>query len=1464
MSNDIERRTRGWCVACAGSVCGLAALVVWSWAAGVSDLLSFDPHQIPMAPGTALLFLLTAATLLAVLLCPASRRLRVAAQGVAVLTAVIGTLALLRTWLGWTSPAEHWLAQGATPLGQIPRGEMSPVSGALFVCTAAALALRLPPLDRRPVARALATLLAGALVCVGLGVLVGQNFGYALTVGALPIPMAFPTALAFCLLGLALLVCPQPAASTSAHALVPHKTASLPLMLMLLLALLCGALSAGYLRHEQVQRRADAWQLLSSIADLKANEIQHWRSEHHDTIHYLEGEQVFLEVARDFLRNPEAKESRALVLRRFKALTADEEFSLVALFDSNAVVRLTLPAQPDAPPVLAPDLVESMLRERRMLMTDLHFDSARRNRHLDLVFPIFAEAATNAPAVGYFLVRLDPQPFLFPLLHTWPTPSASAETVLVRREGGDVLFLNDVRGQTNAALQLRLPLAGHDRVPAVMAVLGRTGQVEGVDYRDEPVLAAIRPIATSHWFLIAKMDRAELFAPLRRQAWLTLLLTLALTGLAGFAFWLVRKQREVRIVTNDLTLERERRAMAERVEVLMKSANDIILIMDARWRIVEANDRAVQSYGYTREELLKLPLYELRPAATRSDFAIQSARLETLGQLTFEAVHQRKDGTTFPVEVSARLIAQEGVSYRIGIVRDISERHAHEREIARLTRLYATLSQINQSIVRVTSREELFREVCRVTAEFSGFSLAWIGWLDEATHEIVPVGRAGDDQGYLDKIKVFADDRPEGQGPCGLCVREDRAVIFNNFIEDERALPWRDAALVHGLRAMVALPLRLAGKVCGTFAVYADEPDVFQDKERALLEEAAMDISFALDNLAHAEQHRQTDAALRESEEHYRLLADNTADFVSLNTVDGRRLYTSPSFFRTTGWTLAELQSTDWRQRIHPDDLTQVVAAHAANLRGETTVNEYRIARKDGAWLWVHARCQPLRDAQGRVEKMLLWSNDITERKRAEAALRASEELFSTTFHATPIPVSITDPATEKWVEVNEAFLKVTGYTRAEVIGHTFRELKLWKDPEDRDRMQSLFHEQGRVSNFEVDINKKNGATGTMLVSVEKIELAGKSYLLIMGNEITERKQAEAILRESEERFRGALEFLPIPIGIANSAGQIQYFNQTFTAHYGYTVADTPTVAAWLLRAYPDADYRQSVQLQWDADVALALRQDCATPLRLYHVTCKNGERRDVEITMRVSGQLFIASFNDITDRKQAAAAMQQSEEQFRATFEMASIGMAQADPHNGRFLRVNQKMCALTGYSEEELLKLRVRDVTHPEDRESDGKLFQRVIRGSQPDYQIEKRYIRKDGTQIWVSINMTVVRSPHGRPLRTMATIEDITARKAAAETLRQNEERYRSLFENMLNGFAYCQMLFDADGKPCDFVYLAVNKAFEAQTGLKDVTGKKVSEVIPGILEADPQLIATLPLCLPTQYTQHRSCCLLRVHD
>jgi len=164
------------------------------------------------------------------------------------------------------------------------------------------------------------------------------------------------------------------------------------------------------------------------------------------------------------------------------------------------------------------------------------------------------------------------------------------------------------------------------------------------------------------------------------------------------------------------------------------------------------------------------------------------------------------------------------------------------------------------------------------------------------------------------------------------------------------------------------------------------------------------------------------------------------------------------------------------------------------------------------------------------------------------------------------------------------------------------------------------------------------------------------------------------------------------------------------------------------------------------------------------------------EALVRKLEEKMLALERDMDERQRVEESLRQSEEEFRAMFNTASVGMAQADIQTGQWLRVNRRLSDITGYTAEELLGLRVSEITHPEDREWDWNSFQRVVRGEAPEYRLEKRYVRKDGSVVWVNVNMTVVRDAGGQATRTMAVIEDITARKRAEAERDEMEARLR----------------------------------------------------------------------------------------
>ena len=365
-------------------------------------------------------------------------------------------------------------------------------------------------------------------------------------------------------------------------------------------------------------------------------------------------------------------------------------------------------------------------------------------------------------------------------------------------------------------------------------------------------------------------------------------------------------------------------------------------------------------------------------------------------------------------------------------------RHARERELLRLNQLATALTAINQSLLHSQSQADLFREVCDIIVTQGGFKMAWVGWWDRVTQIVSPIARAGDAAGYLDQVTVYADDRPEGRGVVGHCLRTGQPAVFNNFLTDPRSGPWRAPAAAAGLRAVAAFPLRMGGEVAGVLAVSADEPDVFQDSTVARLDRAAADISFTLDHLV-TEQHRhQTEQALRQNREHYRTLFDHMLNgfafcqmlYEDARPVDFIYLDVNPAFENLTGLknVVGKKASAVIPGLLQSNAELIAVYGHVAQTgepaRLETFVPALQI------WFSIAVYC-PISD-----HFVALFDN-ITERKQAEAARQWQSHALESAANA----IVITDQTgTIQWV--NPAFTELTGYTATEAIGQNPRVLK--------------------------------------------------------------------------------------------------------------------------------------------------------------------------------------------------------------------------------------------------------------------------------------------------------------------------------------------------------------------------------------------------------------------------------------
>jgi PAS domain S-box-containing protein len=293
-------------------------------------------------------------------------------------------------------------------------------------------------------------------------------------------------------------------------------------------------------------------------------------------------------------------------------------------------------------------------------------------------------------------------------------------------------------------------------------------------------------------------------------------------------------------------------------------------------------------------------------------------------------------------------------------------------------------------------------------------------------------------------------------------------------------------------------------------------------------------------------QRQRAEQQLRDSEERYRRLFEVESDAILMLDRDtGYFFDVNTAALKLYGYPRDEFLRLQVREiSAEPERTTAAIAG------GQTKI-PLRWHRKKNGEVFPVEIANSYFDCQGR-RVLVATIRDITERKRAEDAMRESEERFSTIFRASPIAIGICHLVGGPYTAVNDQFCNLFGYSREEVLGHTSLELGLWYEPSDRGRLHALLREQGRVQQFEAKFRRKSGETGDLLISAETIELNGQQHLLAILSDITARKRAEERLRQSEDQFRMLVEDARDVVLRILPNGTASYCSPAITAFGGY------------------------------------------------------------------------------------------------------------------------------------------------------------------------------------------------------------------------------------------------------------------------------------------------------------------------
>ncbi len=809
-------------------------------------------------------------------------------------------------------------------------------------------------------------------------------------------------------------------------------------------------------------------------------------------------------------------------------------------------------------------------------------------------------------------------------------------------------------------------------------------------------------------------------------------------------------------------------------------ANDSIFIIDAQTlRFLDFNENAANRLGFSRKELLQKTVDEINAPGSVLRIKKNIHQLLQTDGSVFERTHYCKDGTEIPVEISARIIEYNGEKVLISFVRDITKRKRDEEALQQSEAKYRDSVETWQDLVWQLDRE----------GRFIYLNQAWESILGYSLEETI---------GYDFRDFKLPEDRNKGVQRHKQTMQEVQAASFETTYTSKTG----DEVILNIKTKPLLDP---TGQIVGT-------------------QGTATDIT----------ERKQAEEALRESENNFRNLVEGSIQGICIHE-NGIPRFANQAYPRIFGYDSFEDISKvgELNKLFVEDEQERLLGYRAARLRGDPVPVDYevRATKKDGSEIWVYTY-NHLVEWKG-IPMIQQTVIDITERKRAEEALRESETKFRDLVETSQDLIFRQDQE-GRFTYLNPAWETTLGYSLKEMAGQPFSNFKL---PEEAERTShTLRHilQGGSISNAETTYISKTGKEVILTFKAKPVVNASGHIVGVQGTatDITERKQAE-------EQFRGLAEGSIQGILVYRNFKPL-FANQAMVDLMGYdSVQEILSLDLEEMPFHPPHE-RERVRNMAKA----RMRQE--NPYNRYEAQGikKDGSLFSLEAlvtTVYWEGEPTIqVAYTDITERKQAEEALRESREaekqalaRLNDAVESLPGSFAIYDEED-RFVFGNSKTTEMfpdhaailkPGTTYEEVIRRTLEKGLILGDPGEQKAHIQKRLRehGEQPDI-IEQQWA--DGR--WFAV--------YHRPTSTGGTVSirlDITARKQAEEALRESRENYKRLFDTMLDGYATHEIICDDEGKPVDYKFQEINNAFQELTGLgNDIVGKTVLEVIPNL--------------------------------
>ncbi len=787
-------------------------------------------------------------------------------------------------------------------------------------------------------------------------------------------------------------------------------------------------------------------------------------------------------------------------------------------------------------------------------LIDLHIETNQR-ASFGIAVPVRPRHRPGAAPIGVAYLELGTAGPTSALVNPWASSHGSLELALLRRNGLSVDIMSLARDRGNPLWRVSsLSLQATTHV-AVAALLDPSGELlEAVDEHNHPVIAVAAAVTGTPWVLLAKIDRAEIDAPVRQLGRNIAALVGGLLGvlfLFGVLLW--RDDHHRHILAEAM--------LARRYASAISGMQDGFLRIDPTGCIVDANEAVTVMTGYSRDELLALSLADLAAPGTVISEAVGP------GTRRFQTTWATRAGRLIDIDGSGTFVSEGAAGHTYIIARDITVQLTEQRRLERLNRFHGLINHIYQIIQRLTDPQEILREICTDLVVSSRIALVWAGWVDHAAGRVVPIAASGVASDYIRDLEITLDPSlPTSHGPTGRAVLEGRIVVSQFMRQDPDTAPWRAKAEPWGFGSVICMPIVVNGQPIAVLSIYSSETGHFDDQVLDLFRGMGETISVAIEAAEGRRAAERLERLHATNEERLRRILQalpvpmmvhsaRSDEIRSVNAAFEALFGYDPARTLTVSRWLDEA-CIDADERALYRELRAPSIARADAGGAPVRLPELRLRGRDGTERVVLPHLSRADD-----EELLAWT-DITETRAQQQALRRREDIYTAIVDRSIDSIALIRAADGTFAEFNTAAHTSLGYTRAEFAALRVRDI----DPDFNDsyiarHVAALPPGGGTV--FERVNRRRDGALRDVRLSLSRITVGDEDYFAVIWSDITEDRRRVRAAAAEGEKHRILFDSAADGIAVVGADARIVEANPAMLAMAGATADQFIGTLTW-------------------------------------------------------------------------------------------------------------------------------------------------------------------------------------------------------------------------------------------------------------------------------------------------------------